>query len=346
MFDRFVLWLASTGFTWLLVIGASFVKRRRMSHNNGTTGAGTITVVDAPTFPAHPFFTPGRVFKARLRHASVSYQDDTVTQVRSASLKFADSDYESPLDIEMNTGLTSLFWSGSNFFEFFKLNGRVDDCDFVPFYQKYPQGLRAAREGIRKYPETFAQMYYYSQCAQRFVGSDGVLRYVKYRLIPDDRGPETGLMKPDEMTGFWKERVEPGETRSPNYLKREFAERVAKGPVRYHLQLQLHTPTPGESDEVMNCNVAWDEAAHPWMDLATVVVDRALSLRESSEMRFTVNHAPPSLGNLPARSLDDYNSVVYMRGKTGLAKSSRLLAYRIFGWPVDPPEDRVNAPEH
>lgn len=337
---RIRLRLASSAYVGVLVATANVPRRVRMSHNNGLTARGTVRVVDRPTFPAHEFFRPGRTFSCRLRHASVSYDDDTVLQVRSASLKLADARYRSPLDLEMNTGTTSLFWTARNFFEFAAARGRVDELAFSTYYDKYPQGLLAAKEGIRRVPETFAQMYYHSQCAQAFVGLDGRRRYVKFRLIPGDRGPEVGLVPMEDLVHRWKESPAPGERRSPNYLKQEYGRRLSAGPVRYHLQLQLHDPVPGESDEILNCNVAWDEGAHPWQDVAEVVVHELLSREESNLMRFSVGHAPPSLGILPARSLDDYRSVNYLRARTGPSKAARLLAYRLFGMPDPLPDER------
>ena len=65
----------------------------RATHMQGVGGRGTITVVDRPSFPEHAFFSAGRVFSCRLRHANASFYDDACSQVRACSLKFADSDF-------------------------------------------------------------------------------------------------------------------------------------------------------------------------------------------------------------------------------------------------------------
>lgn len=337
---RLQLWIYSHFWAGMVLLLRSFLLRQRMSHDNGTTAIGRIKVVDAPTFPAHEFFAPARVFTARLRHASVSYPDDTVIQVRSASLKFADSFYDSPFDLEMNTGTISLFWSARNFLEFAAAGRMVNGLAFSTFYDKYPRGLLAAKEGLRRNPTSFSQMYYHSQCAQLFLGIDGVRRYAKFRLIPNDRGPESGLIPIDELTDRWSELVAPGETGSPNYLKQEFAERIGRAPVLYHLQIQLHTVVPGEDAAICNCNIAWDETTHPWMDVASVELSTLLSLDANNKMRFSLRHAPPTLAALPAVSIDDYNSINYMRIKSDYAKSARLFFYRIFGMPKRVSESR------
>src|SRR5262245_61037638 len=91
MLKKAQLWFYAYFYAGALIVTSSFWRRVRMSHNNGTTATGRIKIVDNPTFPEHDFLQAGREFKCRLRHASVSYDDDTVIQVRAASLKFDDS---------------------------------------------------------------------------------------------------------------------------------------------------------------------------------------------------------------------------------------------------------------
>ena len=68
----------------------------------------------------------------------------------------------------------------------------------------------------------------------------------------------------------------PEEKRDNNYLKREYAELVKRGPVRYVLQIQLHEVSAADSAEVRNPLRPWDEATHPYMDLAHVEINKAL----------------------------------------------------------------------
>lgn len=343
MLARIRLWITAYGFAWVLAIVSSIFMRRRMSHNCGVLAAGKLRVVDSPAFPPHDFFTPGREIRCRLRHAPVSYDDDTIIQVRSASLKFADADVESPLDLEMNTGTISLFWTARNFIEF--TGGRSESpLPYRRYYDRYPTGLAAARDGIRRHPSSFAEMRYHTQTVQYFIGVDGVERYCKFRLIPFDDVPETGVIPPAELADFWPERRAPDEPRNRSYLKQEYADRLARGPVNYRLQIQIHTPGPDDSDEVFNCNVAWDEATHPWLDVAVVEIDRLLSLRDEANAIFSLRHCPPSLGLIPARSVDDYNSINYMRAKSDLAKKIRVLRYRLTGSGPADVRDDLHAP--
>ncbi|TVP48415.1 MAG: hypothetical protein EA341_11065, partial [Mongoliibacter sp.] len=116
--DKIYLWLFCQFFSWVIVLTLSLFYRRRMSHDNGIAGMGKLTIVPDPKFPAHDFFAPGRVFPARIRHASATFLDDAMNCIRSMSIKFSDHHFKSPFDIEMNTGEISLFWSAYSFFQF------------------------------------------------------------------------------------------------------------------------------------------------------------------------------------------------------------------------------------
>jgi arachidonate 5-lipoxygenase len=338
---RVHLWLYSYAWAWFVFFWYS-TRRERMSHTNGTTARGRLRITDKPTFPTHDFFQPGREFACRIRHASVAQPDDTVIQVRSASLKFADSPFESPLDLELNTGTISVFWTAHNFMELVTLkNPWVNNLPASHYYDKYPRGLAAIIDGVRKDPTSFTQLYFHSQVPLRFVGRDGVLRYAKYRLVPEDRGPETGLMPEEALRTRYEEKVADGETRSPNYLKNELADRLARGPVTYHLQLQLHTPQPGESEEILNSNIAWDEATHPFHELATVRLEAVLPHEESERTWFSLGNHPPSLGLLPARSIHDYNSLNTMRLASDVARKLRVLICSVVGGRKLLPDDRA-----
>ena len=86
--------------------------------SNGIVARGRIRIVDDLAIPDTDFFRPGREFPCRLRHASISFMDDATMVVRGASLKFADADLDSPLDLLMNGGVTAPFWNMHTFAQF------------------------------------------------------------------------------------------------------------------------------------------------------------------------------------------------------------------------------------
>lgn len=85
--------------------------QHRGTNLRGVGATGTLTVLNNPLLPEHDFFAAGRVFPVRLRHSNLHSADDAGSDVRSVSLKFADSDFDSPLDLMMHTGEKAAFWS-------------------------------------------------------------------------------------------------------------------------------------------------------------------------------------------------------------------------------------------
>jgi arachidonate 5-lipoxygenase len=342
LWRKLQLWVWTYVFAVGLTLMRSVAQRIRMSHDNGVVGSGTLTIVETPAFPPHDFFQPGRVFPCRLRHASVSYPDDAAIQVRSASLKFNNDRWRSPFDLEMNTGTVSVFWSARSFFKFAKPKDRKGWVSFTQYYKDYPQGLRAAQNGARDVPPSFALLWYHSQTPTLFIGKDGVTRYVKYRLLPEDSSqPEPGIPSAERLANIGDVRPRAGEILDRNYLKDEYARRVTAGPVSYRLQLQLHTASREDSPEIFNSNTEWDEASHPWLELARVEITTVHSWEEAVLTMTSVGHAPPSLAVIPARDMDDFNSLNYMRARMGLVKRARFFMSKTFGIPPRPSSRRI-----
>lgn len=330
---------ALTAFIMGLLSLGSLLSRRRFTHQNGITVEGKLRIVDEPEFPAHEFFRPGREFPCRVRYATVLYHDDTMLTVRGASIKFADTDLDSPLDLLLNTGATSLFWSAWTFTQFLWGGAKGRGKHFVPYFRKYPGALAGTRASGRRNPETFAQLYFYSKVVHGFVDRNGKMYYLKYRLSPEDRGPETGIATPEDLEEPWIQDTLPGETRSRHYLKDELRERVEREGIRPILQIQLHEPRDDDTEEIFNSNVEWDEATHPWMDVAHLELTRALDFEEGQRIRFQMDQHPPSIPILPAKSIHDYNSVNFLRYYSNLPRTVRLWSYRLFGVPPRAPEE-------
>lgn len=337
--DKLVLWMISKFFAWALVLTLSIRKRYRMSHNNGIAARGEARIVDHPEFPAHDFFTPGRVFQARLRHASATFLDDAMNCIRSCSVKFADQDLESPFDMEMNTGRINLFWSAASFLQFAKLRKQAFGVEYHDYYRKYPQGLEGAKESLRRNPISFQNLRYYSLTPYLFTGKDGIQRYAKYRIKPLDDAPETGITPDLSDWDTCNQRVLPHETRSRNYLKDEYKQKVAQGGAKYMMQIQTRIAADDDSPEIFNNQIPWDEHVFPWHDLAVVEMHEILSWKESLRTSFSLNNLPKSLGYIPAKSIHDYNSLNYMRSHSEIARKARLFSYELLGYPPEIPDD-------
>ncbi|MEM9338607.1 MAG: hypothetical protein AAGA66_07765 [Bacteroidota bacterium] len=337
-----VLWVYTKTFTWLLTIVGSILLRTKMSHNNGIAAVGSIRFVDNPDFPLHPFFEPGKTLPCRVRHAAASFMDDAMRVVRSMSIKMADTSKKSPMDIELNTGETALFWSVASFFRFAKYKKTRFGMQYEEYYRRYPAGVQGAHVGMRRNPTSFTNLKYYSQTPFLYKAEDKVPRYIKYRAIPAEDVPESGLLDEyDLKIPTENQRILPGETRVRNYLKEEYVERLGAGPVNYRLQVQLHEASDSDDAEIFNCCKKWDEASHPWMDLAEITIKKPLSWKESTRMIFTMKNLPKGLGIIPSYSIYDYNSLNFLRRHSDEARIARRLAIKVFGTPREIPNNDV-----
>jgi hypothetical protein len=341
-YDKVYLWLFCQMFSWVIVLTLSLFYRKRMSHDNGIAGSGKLTIVPNPKFPAHEFFAPGKVYQARVRHASATFLDDAMNCIRSISVKFSDHHFKSPFDIEMNSGEISLFWSAYSFLQFAKLRKEKYGVEYIEYYKKYPEGLKGAQAALRRNPTSFHNLRYYCKTPFKFIGEDKIKRYAKYRIRPLDNEPETGIQHDMSKVDTGNQRILPFETRGRNYLKYEYEERVKREGAKYMMQIQTRIAQDDDDPEIFNNMVPWDEDAHPWHDLAVIEIDKTLDWKESTKTSFSLNHMPKTLGIIPAKSIYDYNSLNYMRAHSEKAKVARLLSYRLFGYPNAIPnnEDR------
>jgi len=102
---------------------------------------------------------------------------------------------------------------------------------------------------------------------------------------------------------------------------------MSRGPLEYKLQLQLHEAKDDDPPTTLQIGREWDESTHPWMDLADVKMTSLLSPTATECLKFTFRHLPPSIGVLPAQSVDDPNVVIHIRNDV-YAWSQKLRSMR------------------
>ena len=333
IYNRFILWFVSMFFAWFVAIFIGLGMRQRMSHNKGVAARGKLKIVDDPDFPEHDFFTSGKEFSCRIRHASVTFNDDAMNQVRGISIKFADERFKSPFDLEANTGEISIFWTAANFLKFVWNRREKNGVQYKAYYEKEPDGFLGAQESGKHKPTSFASLDYYSKTPMLFTARNGDQYYVKYRVVPGDGQIELAAIPEDQKKQVYNQRVQEGETNSVNYLVDEYKERISSGAVNYKLQIQLQESSKNPDESIFDSRITWDEARYPWNDLAIIKVDELLPYEETVKMGFNLKNHPSSLGFIPAKGIHDYNSVVYMRSKTKIAYLTRLFSYAVFGLP-------------
>jgi catalase len=139
--------------------------------------------------------------------------------------------------------------TGQEFLDF--LRG-VAAGDPSPFLATHPAAL-AFVQTPKPSPASFAKEVYFGVTAFRFINQDGLARYGRYRIVPD-----AGVEHLDEATA---------KSKDANYLFEELAQRVAAGPIRFGIQVQI----ANEGDIVDDATIHWP-AERPLIHFGTIVL--------------------------------------------------------------------------
>jgi arachidonate 5-lipoxygenase len=338
--DKAQLFLTAHAFGLAIALTMGLKTRERMSHNNGIGAKGNFTFDLDPEIPSHSFFEQGKVMPCQVRHAMATFYDDAMSAIRSLSIKLSEHYYESPFDMNLNTGSISLFWNAASFLKLATMRRQKWGIEYQDYYKKYPIGREGAVQTLRRNPTSFANLTYYAKTPFNFVGNDGIQRYAKYRAIPyDPDTKESGMIPERDKLEPENQRVIPGERRTRNYLKNELTKRLQKEKVKYWYQIQIRDAEENQNETIFNCCVDWDEEKYPWRNLGVIELNEIMDWDSSNKIGFGVSNMPKGLDCIPAKSIYDYNSLNYMRARTEIARKARLFGYKIFGKPVEIPEN-------
>lgn len=307
--------------------------RRRSSHLVGVGARGHFRAAPGDGVPPHDLFTHAPPRPVQVRFANLTELDDASLDVRGCAIKFSDHHHDSPFDLLLNTGS---FCPAYNLWTFTAFVA----SKFVPAWgsELIVRRNLIAREGavagLRRAPDSYTRLFYYGQIVRDWVSSDGRHYLVRYRCVPAEPGPESGLPDEADIERMWIRDRRPGDDRPPDYLRRELHERLARGPVQMRLQAQFHEPQPGDSDEWYNASVDWDEDLHPWCDLGTLELTEALSDADTEVLQFDPGNHPPTLGIPCATGPSDYRSMGDSEARV-VRTLQRLRAwmYGVFGLP-------------
>ncbi|MDX1958718.1 MAG: hypothetical protein SFU98_09105 [Leptospiraceae bacterium] len=316
---------------------AAFKKSGRATHKFGAGASGKIKILNNPNIPANEFFEAGKEFPCKLRHGTVSFEDEAAKDIRSASIKFSLNDEDAPLDLIMNTGDQGFF----NAIEFWQFT-MASVKNIKPDEPSSSEGLKELftrdklqsqlfEEGLRRAPSSFSQLYYHTQLINYYKSKDGVIRYAKYRLAPEDKGIESGLPVGEDAKRPWDQKRFPDEKKENDYLRKEFLDRISKQKIIYHLQVQLRTDDGKSSldkTSLFRQEVEWEAKDYPWEDLALIILDKGLTLEETEKLQFNVGRQPSSLGIIPADSPEDPRSINHIRARVyKVSQMMRFLRY-------------------
>jgi catalase len=118
------------------------------------------------------------------------------------------------------------------------------------FLAAHPAAMRFA-VAPKPIPTSFARESFFGVSALKFTNRDGASRFGRYRIRPD-AGAE--YLTDDDAA-----------KKQPDFLQDEFSARIARGPVKFHLFVQLAEP----GDEVNDATSNWPDG-RPEVQIGTI----------------------------------------------------------------------------
>jgi catalase len=119
-------------------------------------------------------------------------------------------------------------------------------------------------------PVSFAHLTFYGLNAFKFTNRAGTTRYGRYRIIP--------------LAGDKRLTEEQAQSMPPNYLMDDLPARLAKGPVKFRLAVQLAEP----GDPLNDGTEVWPDERKQ-IELGTLVLDKAVADSAAEEKQLAFN---------------------------------------------------------
>jgi catalase len=136
--------------------------------------------------------------------------------------------------------------------EFLELLRAAAGGDPSAFLAAHPAAL-AFVQTPKPFPVSFATEAYFGVTAFRFINSEEVIRHGRYRIVP-----QAGVKYLDDTAA---------KAKGENYLFDEITQRVASGPIRFDIQVQI----ANDSDVVDDATIHWP-ADRPVIHLGTIAL--------------------------------------------------------------------------
>ena len=136
--------------------------------------------------------------------------------------------------------------------EFLEMLRAVASGDPSAFFATHPAALAFAQTP-KPNPASFATEAYFGVTAFRFINQQGLARYGRYRILP-----HAGVDHLDDTTSKLKD---------GNYLFDEILNRIAGGPIR----LDIHVQIANDGDIVDDATTHW-QADRPVMHLGSIIL--------------------------------------------------------------------------
>jgi catalase len=161
------------------------------------------------------------------------------------------------------------------------------------FLSAHPKAL-AFVQGPKPIPTSFARESFFALTAFRFINKDGVGRYGRFKIRPE---AETEYLSDTDAA-----------KQSPNFLMDELAERLGRGPVKFHVRVQI----AGDGDDTADATTRWPDSRQE-VEFGTVVLTDHLNAEDPEFERIIFDPLPRVDGINPSDDpLIQVRSAVYL----------------------------------
>jgi catalase len=130
---------------------------------------------------------------------------------------------------------------GREFLEFLRVVTQEDKSKVQEFVGSHPKAL-AFVQAITPLPVSFAQEKYFGLTAMKFKNKDGVSKFGRYTIAPE---ADVAHLSAEDAAA-----------KGTNYLFDELTERIANGPIRFRIMVQIAE----DGDNVNDATVHWPES--------------------------------------------------------------------------------------
>jgi catalase len=140
------------------------------------------------------------------------------------------------------------------------------------FVSRHP-AARAFVQMPKPFPTSFAKEHFFAVNAFKFTNADGSVRYGRYRILPEIG---TEYLEADAAAA-----------KTPNYLFDELFDRIAAGPIRFQILVQLSE----EGDTVDDATVQWPENRR-LLNFGTITLDTLAPNNEAEQRQIIFDPIP------------------------------------------------------
>ena len=140
------------------------------------------------------------------------------------------------------------------------------------FLATHPSAKRFV-EAPKPIPTSFAKEAFFAVTSFKFINADGVSRHGRFRIRPDDG---TEYLSDAQAA-----------TKSPNFLFEEIDQRLAKGPIRLGVFVQL----AGDGDDVTDASTTWPEGREE-LRFGTITLTQHVNDQEPERRKIIFDPVP------------------------------------------------------